>query len=131
MVSIDLYVSSAIHTSTRELAKTIRVECQISENTSIVKDGTIETGYHIKLIDFDRKEFKEKIWKPLKKLLGIRCAFVREENQYTGCVLNWPSVFIQSQCVATPDDGFSLNALEEGVNSTKVPVTEPTSSVSS
>ena len=128
-MSIDLYVSSPVPTSTRELAKLLRVECQISENTSVVKDGTVETGYHIKLIDFNSKEFKERIWRPLKKLLRIRCAFVKEEDQYMGCVLNWPSVFVKSCCAATPDDGFSLNALEEGVSSAEVSVTEPASSV--
>lgn len=117
-MTVDLYISSAVHTSARELAKIIKVECNISKNISVMKDGTIETGYHIKLIDFDRKEFKERIWNPLQSLLRIRCAFVREDDHYMGCVLNWPSVFVKSQCAATPDDGFSLNALEEGVDST-------------
>ena len=105
---IELYISSTIHTSTRELAKIIKAECQISQNTSVVKNGTIETGYHIQLFDFNRKEFKEKVWKPLQNLLGIRCGFVREEDHYMGCTNNWPSVFVPSRCAANPDDGFSL-----------------------
>jgi len=127
---IDLYISSRVETSTRELAKIIKTECQISENISVVKDGAIETGYHIRLIDFDRKEFKKKIWEPLQELLKLQCAFVKEENQYMGCTRNWPSVFVQSQCAASPVDGEAPCFLKKCISLTEVPVTKPSSLVS-
>jgi len=100
-MTIDLYISSSVSTTVEQLAKIIKVQCSITPNMSVLKDGTLETGYHIKLIDFDRKEFKTKIWIPLVNHLGIRCAFVREDDHYMGCVLNWPSVFVPTRC-ATP-----------------------------
>lgn len=129
-MTIDLYVSSTVHTSARKIAELLSVQCQITNNISRTKSDVIEQGYHIKLIDFDRSNFKRDIWEPLKELLGIQCAFVKDDDYYMGCVLNWPSVFVRSRCAATtPEDRVSLTALEEGINCSEMPITEPSSTV--
>ena len=128
-MTIDLYVSSTVHTSARKISELLTVQCQITNNISRTKSGSLEQGYHIKLIDFDRANFKREVWEPLKDLLGIKCAFVKDEDYYMGCVLNWPSVFVRSRCATAPDNRVSLTALEEGINCSEMPITEPSSPV--
>lgn len=79
------------------------IECQITPTASSVKSKDkdnykLEKGYCIKIFDFDRREFKTKIWEPLAKLLNLQCAFVIEDNEYMGCIQNWPNVFVKSNC---------------------------------
>jgi len=62
-----------------------------------MKNGTIEDGYHLKFFDLDKDDFKYKIWRKLKKMLKLKCAFIKTED-YRGCILNWPNVFTKSNC---------------------------------
>mgnify|MGYP001287213543 CR=1 FL=1 len=100
-MTIHLYISTSLDVSLTEIASLLSsVECQITQNISITKDHVKEIGFHIILIDFNSIDFKEKVWKPLQKRLKLHCAFVRDEDRYTGCVLNWPGVFVESKCKA-------------------------------
>ena len=80
-----------------------KVEVQLIETQNTVKNhkGTfkIEKGYSLKIFDIKRDTFKTKIWNPLKKLLDLKCAFIIVENEYMGCILNWPGVFCKTKCI--------------------------------
>lgn len=57
-----------------------------------------ETGFCIKVFKVENSVFKEKVWEPLKKRLGLQCAYIKKKGEYTGCILNWPDVFRPSLC---------------------------------
>jgi hypothetical protein len=97
---IELYISSPILTSslaiTQKLA-TNNIECQVYENYSTICNKTVEPGYYIKIFDVLPGEFKRKVWNKLAKEMNLKCAYVITE-EYKGCVLNWPNVFVKSNC---------------------------------
>ncbi len=99
---IELWISSEVETSAQEIATKLAeqdVECQIIPNYSANKGGQLETGYHIKIFEMvEGTEFKDKVWSVLQPWLKLTCAFVKVENKYMGCVLNWPTVFAKSNC---------------------------------
>jgi len=75
------------------------VECQITKHiSSVTKECTLERGYTIRIFNVRKPQFKEKIWEPLVLLLQLKCGFVIEDNEYMGCVQNWPNVFVPSRC---------------------------------
>jgi len=110
---IELYISSEVQTSPQEIATKLAekdVECQITPNYSANKGRQLEEGYQIKIFQMDEgKEFKEKVWNTLQPWLNLTCAFVKVENKYMGCVLNWPTVFVKSNCPIRQSDLQELN----------------------
>ena len=101
---IELYLSTNKNITSveiiDELMKT-KVECQIYNNISAINscgESCKENGFYLKLFNINEKNFKKKVWKSLQSLLGIRCAHVKDENKYEGCVMNWPNVFVKSKC---------------------------------
>ena len=109
---IELYISSEIATSIQEIAAKMaeqNVECQITSNYSSNKGKQLEAGYYIKIFQMEEGlEFKDKVWNVLQPWLNLTCAFVRVENKYMGCVLNWPTVFVKSNCPIRQSDEKDL-----------------------
>ena len=102
---ITLNISTAVVHNKHDIYKLFidgGVECQITKNISTVNNNIteyiLEKGYTIKIFNFNRSNFKEKIWEPLALLLQLQCGFVIEDNEYMGCVKNWPNVFVPSKC---------------------------------
>jgi hypothetical protein len=101
---IELYISSHKSTSRLELAKLLQhTECQITDNYSSVicpgqTQNVIEQGYYIKFFDIKPDDFKEKVWNIIQPILELKCAYVKADSDYMGCVLNWPVVFTPSNC---------------------------------
>ena len=108
---IILNISSVNHVDDKELIKMfveLKIECQVIKSKSSVKcinnTFTIEDGYKINIFtDIDGKIFKETVWKKLKDLMIIDCAFIQYNNEYMGCILNWPGVFTKSHCKKCED----------------------------
>ena len=67
----------------------------MKENGKLVR----KAGFCIKTLDVESMLYKEKVWEPLKKLLNLKCGFIKKEDEYMGCILNWPNVFRTSQCL--------------------------------
>jgi len=102
---IELFVSSPIFIEAIAILRLLMiydVECNISTNISSVPyecgDFILEHGFHLKLFNIDETNFKMKVWNVLQPLLKLKCAHVRNDNKYIGCVLNWPDVFVKSRC---------------------------------
>lgn len=102
---IELYVSTKVKTSCKKITELLSkqgVECQVYENYSSCKTNTdkliVEHGFCIKIFDLSALQFKNSVWEILKPYLSISCAFVKCDNQYMGCVLNWPHIFRSSVC---------------------------------
>ena len=102
---ITLNISSAIVIPEIELATIFssnKIKCQITKTLSSVpdEDGNyiIEPGYRFLIFDIDGKTFKSEIWETLKEKFDLKCAFVKYRDDYMGCVLNWPGVFVESNC---------------------------------
>lgn len=101
---ITLNISTSKKHSKNEILEIFtnnNVECQIIETISSIKGSPkykSEKGYSIKIFDLDKNDFKIKIWEPLVFLLDLKCAFIIVENQYMGCIRNWPGVFTQTNC---------------------------------
>jgi len=102
---IDLYLSTSKKiTSERLLDELVKneVECQIYDNVSSMRScgkPYKEKGFYLKLSSSVTDEtFREKVWDCLVKLLDIKCAYVKYEDKYMGCVMNWPGVFVESKC---------------------------------
>ena len=60
-----------------------------------------EAGAHIIVHDIDGKKFRDTVWPDLRDAYQLKCAFVRYNNDYMGCIRNWPGVFVESQCART------------------------------
>ena len=79
-----------------------KVLCQLTETQSCIcskEKYKLEKGYIIKIFDTDNETFKSLIWEKLKVLLDLDCAFIKIENEYMGCIKNWPNVFVKSNCI--------------------------------
>ena len=80
----------------------LNIEVQVIETKSTIKNCnnrlSIESGYKIKIYKYNRDTFKEIVWKALKDKFHLECAFIKVENEYMGCILNWPEVFTPSKC---------------------------------
>lgn len=77
------------------------IECQLIKTKSVVKydkKSKIETGFILKIFNLEPIKFKEFIWTKLKKLMNLTCAFIQYNNEYMGCILNWPGVFTNNNC---------------------------------
>lgn len=96
---MELFISSTISTNEREIVQALLdngVESQVYKNASAY-NGRVEDGYKIVLFDITEQNFKNKVWKVLKRRVPLECAFVKSEY-YHGCVSNWPMVFSKSKC---------------------------------
>lgn len=109
---IALNISSNIEITNREIAKIFiakEIECQIFNTSSSVKNRDnkfiVEKGFKILIFDINGVTFREKIWDTLKTLLHLKCAFVKYDDEYMGCILNWPNVFVESKCI-NKSEGF-------------------------
>jgi len=104
---LELYISSSIKTTPILIAKKLckeDVECQIYNNhsTMVLNDKNIvEEGYYIKIFNVENIDFKEKVWEVLSEYLNLKCAYIIA-NEYKGCILNWPTVFTESNCNMPP-----------------------------
>ena len=114
---ITLYISSSINIDEIHIVKCLlidKVECQISKNVSscIPCNGSemvIEYGYKLKIFNVAKQEFKDRIWLNLHKILAdIKCGHIITEY-YTGCVLNWPGVFIDNNCNAESNNDMTMD----------------------
>lgn len=101
---IELYISTYKNITSDdiidELIKT-QVECQIYNNISTIYscgNSYKENGFYLKLFNINEKNFRKNVWNSLQALLDIRCAHVKDENNYEGCIMNWPDVFVKSKC---------------------------------
>ena len=102
-MSIVLYISSAKckHVNPDTLLNTIPYMCQLHKTYSnvLINNKIVqEVGYCIQIFEIDNAAFKKKIWKPLKNLLNLTCAYVKKEGEYMGCILNWPGLFRPTIC---------------------------------
>ena len=101
---IELYLSTDKNITSTEIIDELmknRVECQIYNNISAIYscgESYKENGFYLNFFNINEKNFKKKVWKPLESLLDIRCAHVKDENKYEGCIMNWPNVFVKSKC---------------------------------
>jgi hypothetical protein len=87
------------------------IECQLIKTKSSVKYSNlheIENGFQIKMFKIEPIFFKEHIWSNLKKMMNLKCAFVKYDEEYMGCVLNWPNVFTNSNCIESVGSGASV-----------------------
>jgi len=102
-MSIILYVSSegCKNIAIDEIVEKLNVVCQVHRTFNCVEaKGKLvrEAGFCIKTFNVESMSYKEKVWNPLEKLLGLNCGFVRKEGEYMGCILNWPNAFRPSAC---------------------------------
>ena len=102
---IELYFSSSFFIKAESIIKILiiyGVECNITTNFSSVpykcNNFVLERGFHLKLFNINETNFKRKVWNILQPILKLKCAYVRHDDKYMGCVLNWPGVFVKSQC---------------------------------
>ena len=128
---IEISISSQVPTSPHIIASIVKVECKITENVTVNKDGKIRQGYTIEIVgDIPNEIFLNEIWFPLRSELKLECARIHEHGKYMGCILNWPGMFTANRCVhALPTDRNTTLLLEENVNSTKMVVTKPSTSI--
>lgn len=109
MSLIELYISTHVETTPKKITEILsqhKVECQVTENFSSVRDlcsldskMIVEHGFYIKIFNIPSICFKDRVWEILKPYLSISCAFVKYDNKYMGCVLNWPTIFRKSECM--------------------------------
>jgi hypothetical protein len=103
---ITLYISTNENVNTNDIISLLfpnKVECQVYENKSILKSITsecmdIENGFKICVFKVPTKDFKEKVWDPLQKTFDLQCGYVISDNDFIGCVYNWPEVFRSTLC---------------------------------
>ena len=96
----NLYISSkkCEHYKEIDIVKLINHEVQITKNVNKIKNLGIEYGFHIKIIEkIENKELKI-LWEILKKELNLQCAYIRQEPDYMGCILNKPGLYFKSRC---------------------------------
>ena len=99
-MAFHLYISSneCSTCSEKELTNIIQKQCQITKNYSFVEEtNTSEHGFYIKIFKIDNMECT-RIWYLLKSRLKLKCAFVKKDDEYMGCILNWPNVFTETNC---------------------------------
>ncbi len=115
---ITLNISSKIEISSQELAHFFaekNIKARIINTTSSVPDETdqnkhiVEYGFSLLIFDIDGKTFKSQVWDPLQSKLNLKCAFVKYRDDYMGCVLNWPGVFVESKCPGKIDHFQNTN----------------------
>ena len=118
-----LYISTAISTNKEDVATMIAnqgVECQVYENCSAYteknKCAHHELGFKIKLFNLERDDFKEKVWDTLATKLDLTCAHIKYRDEFRGCVLNWPKVFVKSQCTWESNDSPSNDKKRQRVD---------------
>lgn len=114
---IELFISSPILIEATTILKVLMiygVECNITTNISSVPNEcanfTLEYGFHLKLFNINESNFKKKVWNLLQPILKLKCAYVRHEHKYMGCVLNWPGVFVKTQCEGSNDCSLDMKA---------------------
>jgi hypothetical protein len=101
---IELYLSTNKNITSDEIIDELmknEVECQIYCNISSIHscDKTYkEKGFYLKLFNINEKNFRKKVWNCLEPLLNIKCAHVKYEDKYMGCIMNWPDVFVKCKC---------------------------------
>ena len=84
-----------------EIVNKLNVSCQVYRTfNSVEEKGKLvnEAGFCIKTFNVESMAYMKKVWEPLKTLLYLKCGFVRKEDEYMGCILNWPNVFRYSEC---------------------------------
>jgi len=99
-MAFHIYISSneCSNCSETELTGIIKKQCQITKNFSFTeKTNTSEDGFYIKIFKIDNIECTH-IWNLLKSRLNLKCAFVIKDDEYMGCILNWPNVFTKTNC---------------------------------
>lgn len=107
---IELYISTQQKITVKKIVQLFveqEVKCFVIENfsscvdkcnTSIKKNKMVaEKGFIINIFGLDTSLFKEKIWNNIQPLLKLKCAFVKCD-EYMGCVMNWPNIFVNSNC---------------------------------
>ena len=107
---IELYISTQEKITPQDLAQLFveqEIKCLVIENfsscvnkcsTSIKKNKMVaEKGFIINIFDLDTSLFKSKIWDNIQPLLKLKCAFVKCD-EYMGCVMDWPNIFVISNC---------------------------------
>lgn len=93
---IELYVSTNVTYKASEITKMLEdnnVECIVIDHCCSWKDENkinIENGFLIKIYNMNSNLFKNKVWKVLQPALQLTCAFVRDTDKFTGCILDWP-----------------------------------------
>lgn len=104
-MSLKLWISSPLCSEIEPLLllQSIQFPCNISRICSSVapqnmSNFTTEPGFKLKFWSITDTEFKNSVWPVLVNMLGVRCAFIVKDNQYMGCVLNWPGVFTGTNC---------------------------------
>ena len=87
--------------------KDYNISAQIIETVSSVEHCisstyNVEKGLNIIFFDTTKDNFKDNfkniIWPFLKSTFDLNCAFVKYNQEYMGCILNWPGVFTKSNC---------------------------------
>ena len=106
---IELYISTQEKMTPQDLVQLFvdqEIKCFVIENfsscvnqcnTSLKNKMITEKGFIIRIFDLDPSLFKQKIWDNIQPLLKLKCAFV-ECNEYKGCIMNWPNIFVDSNC---------------------------------
>ena len=68
----------------------MKILSSVHENKSVVESKEelkIEKGCNIKFTrPLEKKDFKEKIWNPIKDEFNLKCAHLKVDNEYSGCV---------------------------------------------
>ena len=101
---IELFVSTNIDITSNKIITELmkkKVECQIYENISSIyscQKAYKEKGFYLKIFNVSEKKFRCKVWNILQPLLDVKCAHVKYEDKYMGCIMNWPNVFVKSKC---------------------------------
>ncbi len=101
---IELYFSTETATTPYEIALLLannNVECQVYNNYSSSRNCnkmTLEPGYYVKLFNLNDRDFKKNVWNIIQPLFHLECAYVKANDTYMGCLLNWPGVFTPSNC---------------------------------
>ena len=77
------------------------IETNITKVLSTVKCGqtmNVENGLQIMFFESSSNIMKSIIWPYLRDLLDLECAYIKYRDEYVGCILDWPNVFIKSNC---------------------------------
>ena len=106
---IDLYISTKEEISSMKISQIIFDqgirEFQVFSYISGEKTG-LEYGFHIKCLKIENFAFLINVWNPLKKILDLECAFIKVDNDYMGCILNWPNITTISNCQQLIQNGI-------------------------
>ena len=102
-MSITLYISSKECDNVTEqyIVEFLDVISQVHKTyNKVYCRGNLvkESGFCIKVFEVNNNMFKKKVWEPLKKRLGLQCAYIKKKGEYRGCIMNWPDVFRPSLC---------------------------------